>query len=72
MQEQLTKLAIRQRLLASGFDDWLGERLSIRDERGDITPRMVGAALMAGTAIAVLGIIRTRLTTRANTLNLGN
>ncbi len=51
-------------------DWWLSDRLRIRDERGDITPRMVGAALMAAAAIAVIGILRPRLENRATTLPL--
>ncbi len=51
-------------------DRWFSDRLRIRDERGDITPRMVGAALMAAAAIAVIGILRPRLENKATTLPL--
>lgn len=55
---------------ANSVEEWLAARVRFRDDRGDITPRMVGAGLMAGTAIAVIAILRGRLETRANTLPL--
>lgn len=39
-------------------------------ERGDVAPRTVGIAVMAALAIAVGGIITTKLTEKANNLDL--
>ncbi|MEM9131817.1 MAG: hypothetical protein AAF962_09360 [Actinomycetota bacterium] len=59
---------------------WLGatdlrentaRRLDWRDERGDVAARTVGIAIMAALAIAVGGIITTKVLSRANSINLG-
>ncbi len=45
-------------------------RLDWSDERGDVAARTVGIAIMAALAIAVGGIITTKVTGRANAINL--
>lgn len=59
---------------------WLGSddlrraaarRLDWRDERGDVAARTVGIAIMAALAIAIGGIITTKVTNRANAIDLG-
>ncbi len=70
MTERLAPLHGRYTLSQEATAHWLAGRLRIRDDRGDITPRMVGAALMAAAAIAVIGILRPRLENRAQTVPL--
>lgn len=70
MTHQLAPLHARYTLRQEDTVSWLAGRLRIRDERGDITPRMVGAALMAAAAIAVIGILRPRLENKATTVPL--
>ncbi len=70
MTKRLVPLHARYTSGQEATSSWLGGRLRIRDDRGDITPRMVGAALMAAAAIAVIGILRPRLENRANTVPL--
>lgn len=45
-------------------------RLESRDERGDVAARTVGIAIMAALAITVGGIIATKVTGKANAINL--
>lgn len=45
-------------------------RLDSRDERGDVAARTVGIAIMAALAITVGGIIATKVTGKANAINL--
>ena len=68
--ERLAPLHARYVLGEEATSAWLASRLRIRDERGDITSNMVGAALMAGVAIAVIAFLRSRLETRAQTVPL--
>jgi hypothetical protein len=70
LMEQLVPLHTRYAVGRDRTQAWLGAHLRLRDERGDITPRMVGAALMAGVAIAVIAILRGRLEDRANNVPL--
>ena len=70
MTERLVPLHARYTLGQEASSMWLAARLRFRDDRGDITPRMVGAALMAAVAIAVIGILQPRLENRANTVPL--
>ncbi len=70
MTDRLAPLHARYTLGHEDTASWLARRLRIRDERGDITPRMVGAALMAAAAIAVIGILRPRLENKATTVPL--
>lgn len=51
--------------------DGLVARLDYRDERGDIAPRTVGIAVMAGIALTIGSIIAAKLEAKANALNLG-
>jgi hypothetical protein len=70
LTDRLVPLHARYVLGQDWSERWLAARLRLRDDRGDITPRMVGAALMAAAAIAVIGILRPRLETRATNLPL--
>lgn len=48
----------------------LARRLDIRDERGDVTPRTVGIAVMTAVAVAVGAAITTKITNKENTISL--
>jgi hypothetical protein len=56
---------------AAELRDGLTARLQYRDERGDVAPRTVGIAVMAGIALSVGAIIASKLEAKANALNLG-
>jgi hypothetical protein len=45
--------------------------MHVRDERGDVAPRTVAIAVMAGNALTVGGIIATKHEAKANALDLG-
>ncbi len=55
---------------ASDLRAALARRTDWRDERGDIAARTVGIAIMDALAIAVGGIITTKVTNKANSINL--
>ena len=57
-------------LAATGTRDWLADRVQWHDDRGDITPRIIGIATMAALALAVLAIVTARVTAKANTISL--
>ncbi|MEL7155001.1 MAG: hypothetical protein AAFN30_00225 [Actinomycetota bacterium] len=70
---------LRRPLVLAHAALWLGaadtraavaRRTAWRDERGDIAARTVGIAIMAALAIAVGGIITTKVTNKANSINL--
>ncbi len=48
----------------------LARRVDVGDERGDVAARTVGIAIMAALAIAVGGIITTKVTGKAESINL--
>lgn len=48
----------------------LNERLDPRDERGDVTPRTVGIAVMTAAAVAVGAAIATKISTKETTISL--
>lgn len=48
----------------------LAARLDPHDERGDVAARTVGIAIMAALAITVGGIIASKVTDKANAINL--
>ena len=68
--EETVRAHARATTMEGDVRHWLADRLNWRDEQGDITPRMVGIALMSGAAITVLGIVISKLTIKANTLPL--
>lgn len=72
--EKLYEGAVRvhARALTTSTDvrDRLAGRIDWRDERGDITPRIIGIAMMAALALAVLGIVTTKVTSKANAISL--
>lgn len=70
MTDHLIPLHARYELRKDATELWLSARLRLRDDRGDITPRMVGAALMAAAAIGAIAILRPRLENRAQTVPL--
>ena len=57
------------RLKANG-EQFLSERLRVRDERGDVTPRTVGIAVMTALAVAVGIIITGKVMSKANSIEL--
>ena len=58
-------------LRAGQLRDGLVARSQYRDERGDVAPRTVAIAVMAGIALSVGAIIASKLDAKANALNLG-
>ena len=48
----------------------LAERLDFRDERGDVTPRTVGIAVMTAAAVAVGAAITIKITNKEASINL--
>lgn len=48
----------------------MASRLDVRDERGDVAARTVGIAIMAALAIAIGGIITTKVTDKAQAIDL--
>lgn len=70
---------LRRPLVRAHATMWLGatdvreslvKRTDWRDEQGDIAARTVGIAIMAALAIAVGGIITTKVTNKANAIDL--
>jgi hypothetical protein len=55
----------------SDVREGLVARMHVRVERGDVAPRTVAIAVMAGNALTVGGIIATNLEATANALDLG-
>ena len=70
LYEGAVRTHARVLLTAADVRDRLSDRIDWRDERGDITPRIIGIAMMAALALAVLGIVTTKVTTKANAISL--
>ena len=70
----LKALAVRAHatvvLVGADLRSALTSRLDYRDERGDVAARTVGIAIMAALAITVGGIIATKVTNKANAIDL--
>ncbi len=48
----------------------IAERTEFRDERGDVTPRTIMVFIFAALALAVGGIITTKVTGKANAISV--
>ncbi len=48
----------------------LARRLDVRDERGDVTPRTVGIAIMTAAAVAVGAAITLKITNKETAISL--
>jgi hypothetical protein len=49
---------------------WLIPRFDVRDDRGDVTPRTVGIAVMTAAAVGVGTFITQKITDKAATIDL--
>lgn len=70
LYEGAVRVHARTVLTSTGLRDRLAGRIDWRDERGDITPRIIGIAMMAALALLVLGIVTNKVTTKANSISL--
>lgn len=64
------KASMRAHSAATSSRDALSKRLDPRDERGDVTPRTVGIAVMTAAAVAVGALITTKITAKEATISL--
>jgi hypothetical protein len=51
---------------------WLEPRANFADDRGDVTPRTVGIAVMTAAAVGVGTYVTQRITDKAATIDLDN
>lgn len=74
MPSSIHLLAVRSHargtLLAASTRSMILSRVDARNERGDVAARTVGIAIMAALAITVGGIIATKVTGKANAIEL--
>lgn len=74
MRNTILRTTVRTHLVATGAADQikagLAERLDIRDERGDVTPRTVGIAVMTAAAVAVGAAITLKISNKESTISL--
>lgn len=74
MQRTILRTTVRTHTAATETADQirsaLAERLDIRDERGDVTPRTVGIAVMTAAAVAVGAAITIKITNKEGTISL--
>ena len=59
--------------LTEGYDDTVAgaeKRMDFRDDRGDITPRTVGIAIMTAAAVAALTAVAAKIATKETTISL--
>lgn len=74
MQIAILRTSIRTHQTATSVADQiragLAERLDVRNERGDVTPRTVGIAVMTAAAVAVGAAITIKITNKEGTISL--
>jgi hypothetical protein len=74
MQDTILRATVRTHTTATDVADriraGLAERLDIRDERGDVTPRTVGIAVMTAAAVAVGAAITLKIINKESTITL--
>ena len=74
MTDRIHRTTIRAHMagadLASKAKFGLAERLDFRDERGDVTPRTVGIAVMTAAAVAVGAAITIKITNKEASISL--
>jgi hypothetical protein len=65
-----SELMVRYRMLMTAIRDRV-QRLRDQPEAGYTTEQVIVTALLAAAALVVVGIIVTKVTARANSINLG-
>lgn len=70
-QVYVTIAAIELASRLAATRDALKRRVDLRDEAGMTTETVIITAVLAGLAIAVTAVIVTRVTQKANSINLG-
>ncbi len=74
MQASMLRTTVRAHTtsatIANRIRSGLAERLDVRNERGDVTPRTVGIAVMTGIAVTVGIAITQKITDKEATIAL--
>ncbi len=74
MRDLMFRTTVRAHTAGSSAADQikagLTKRLDYRDERGDVTPRTVGIAVMTAIAVAVGAAITAKITNKEATITL--